>query len=108
LGRKEEPSLPKEPVSDLIQGKAMETLTGRGLQENQDSPQCILEQQNLLVVEDNPEVAQLTCRCFLESGLQERICSYMKSLAEIRQEEMALREQWQKLLRRIEVGGTSG
>jgi hypothetical protein len=85
----------------------METLTGRGLQENQDSSPCVLEQQNILVVENDTEVARFACRWFLESGLQERICSYMRSLAEIRQEEMALREQLQDMVRLIEVGGTN-
>jgi hypothetical protein len=86
----------------------MEPLTGHGLQENQDSPKCILEHQDILEAGDNPDVTQLTCQWFLESGLQERIRSYMRCLAEIRQEEMALREQLRDLLRRIEVRGTNG
>jgi hypothetical protein len=86
----------------------MDPLNGRGLQENQQSSHCMLEQQNTLAVEDNPEGAQLTCRWFLESGLQERIRSYQRRLAEIRQEEMAVREQLHDLLRRFEVGGKNG
>jgi hypothetical protein len=85
----------------------MDPLNGRGLQENQDSSHCILEEQNL-VVEDDLEVAQLSCRWFFESGLQERIRSYMKSLAEIRQEGKTLREEVHDLLKRFEVGGTNG
>ena len=47
---------------------------------------------------------RLALKCYID----ERIRSYMRSLAEIRQEKMALREQLHDLLRRFEVEGTNG
>jgi hypothetical protein len=86
----------------------MDPLTAHEVQEDEDSTPCILTRQDILVVADNPAVAQLICRGLLESPLQERIGSYRRSLAEIRREEMALKEQLHDLLRRFEVGGTNG
>jgi hypothetical protein len=92
----------------LRKGQQMEILTARELQEYEDARKCTLEQQQTLLVGADLRRAQLTCWWFPESGLQERICSYMRRLAEIRREELALRDLWHDLLMRIEVGGTNG
>ncbi|MHC1742981.1 MAG: hypothetical protein AB9873_08115 [Syntrophobacteraceae bacterium] len=74
------------------------------------SPQhaCILWQPNALVIEDHAEMAFLAYQCASGTELRERICSYLKRLAEIRREELALRDRWHDLLMRIEVGGDNG
>jgi hypothetical protein len=86
----------------------MKSLTARELQENRGAYKCIMEQQQTILVEAEHQRAQLTCWWLPESGLQERISSYMRKLAKIRQEELALKSLWHDLLMRIEVGGTNG
>ncbi len=47
------------------------TETDRG----QEAPQCILEQQNILVVEDNKAVAELTSEWIQQTGLYQVACA---------------------------------
>lgn len=68
---------------------------------------CNLWQSNVLIVEDNAEIALLECHCVSGTELHERIRSYLMKLAEIRREELALKELWHDLLMRIEVGRTN-